>query len=190
MILKTTLKPVALFTFVAFTMLVSPVFALTAFDGDDVSENETGSPTSTLADTAQTAAVQENVISGDFGSVDWKSLVGQKLTITGEMVIVDTYDLARRGQVKVARNRLYVPTSQIDPNDANANENSFEGGSNVANVVKTQKFNDQATIIIDDGLSQQNVFPPTLFPELGKTCLLYTSPSPRDQRGSRMPSSA
>ena len=25
---------------------------------------------------------------------------------------------------------------------------------------------------------------------LGSTCLLYTSPSPRDQRGSRMPSSA
>ena len=25
---------------------------------------------------------------------------------------------------------------------------------------------------------------------LGKDCLLYTSPSPRDQRGSRMPSSA
>ena len=24
----------------------------------------------------------------------------------------------------------------------------------------------------------------------GKSCLLYTSPSPRDQRGSRMPSSA
>ena len=27
-------------------------------------------------------------------------------------------------------------------------------------------------------------------PGVGKTCLLYTSPSPRDQRGSRMPSSA
>ena len=26
--------------------------------------------------------------------------------------------------------------------------------------------------------------------ELGEVCLLYTSPSPRDQRGSRMPSSA
>jgi len=26
--------------------------------------------------------------------------------------------------------------------------------------------------------------------ELEKSCLLYTSPSPRDQRGSRMPSSA
>ena len=29
-----------------------------------------------------------------------------------------------------------------------------------------------------------------LFWPRGKTCLLYTSPSPRDQRGSRMPSSA
>ena len=28
-----------------------------------------------------------------------------------------------------------------------------------------------------------------VFPKFG-TCLLYTSPSPRDQRGSRMPSSA
>ena len=27
-------------------------------------------------------------------------------------------------------------------------------------------------------------------PELVRACLLYTSPSPRDQRGSRMPSSA
>ena len=30
----------------------------------------------------------------------------------------------------------------------------------------------------------------TLFSDLGDVCLLYTSPSPRDQRGSRMPSSA
>ena len=28
------------------------------------------------------------------------------------------------------------------------------------------------------------------FPQHAKCCLLYTSPSPRDQRGSRMPSSA
>ena len=30
----------------------------------------------------------------------------------------------------------------------------------------------------------------TAEPALGSVCLLYTSPSPRDQRGSRMPSSA
>ena len=29
-----------------------------------------------------------------------------------------------------------------------------------------------------------------VFSGVGKSCLLYTSPSPRDQRGSRMPSSA
>ena len=34
------------------------------------------------------------------------------------------------------------------------------------------------------------VGPKTLLPEHVKGCLLYTSPSPRDQRGSRMPSSA
>ena len=31
---------------------------------------------------------------------------------------------------------------------------------------------------------------PPIIDELAMTCLLYTSPSPRDQRGSRMPSSA
>ena len=70
------------------------------------------------------------VISGDLNSVDWSSMVGKKLTVTGDLVVVDTHDLARRGQVKVARNRLYVPTSQIDPNDADPNATSFEGGSN------------------------------------------------------------
>ena len=32
--------------------------------------------------------------------------------------------------------------------------------------------------------------PPTEILNLAESCLLYTSPSPRDQRGSRMPSSA
>ena len=38
---------------------------------------------------------------------------------------------------------------------------------------------------------EQDDFDPLLYPEVpGELCLLYTSPSPRDQRGSRMPSSA
>ena len=122
-----------------------------------------------LAIVSNQPAEQNRVIDGDLASVDWNSLVGQNVTIEGDLVIVDTYDLARRGQVKVARNRLYVPTSKIDPNDADANDNSFEGGSNVAQVVAAQKHNDKATIIIDDGSSRQNIFPPKLFPELGKT---------------------
>ena len=40
----------------------------------------------------------------------------------------------------------------------------------------------QADFIIADGPGSQT--------EVSRACLLYTSPSPRDQRGSRMPSSA
>ena len=109
------------------------------------------------------------VISGDLGSVDWRSMLGQEVTVTGDLVVVDTYDLVRRGQVKVARDRLYIPTNRFDPNDADPNATSFEGGSNVAKVTKAQKQNDEATIIIDDGSADENIFPPTLFPNLGKT---------------------
>ena len=41
-------------------------------------------------------------------------------------------------------------------------------------------FDDKVGIGIDSPLSQLDIY----------GCLLYTSPSPRDQRGSRMPSSA
>ena len=91
------------------------------------------------------------VITGDLNSVDWQSHVGKQVVIEGDLVIVDTYDLARRGQTKVARSRLHVPTTQVDPNDVNPDETSFEGGSNVAKVTEAQKRNDGASIIIDDG---------------------------------------
>ena len=109
------------------------------------------------------------VITGDLNSVDWKSHIGKQVVIRGDLMIVDTYDLARRGQIKVARNRLYVPTSHIDPNDTNPNDNSFEGGSNVAKVTEAQAGNDDASIVVDDVTADQNVFPLSLFPELGKT---------------------
>ncbi len=109
------------------------------------------------------------LINGDLDSVDWGSMLGREISVTGNLVVVDTFDLVRRGQVKVARDRLYIPTSKVDPNDADPNATSFEGGSNVAKVAKAQKFNDEATIILDDGSADQNIFPPALFPNLGKT---------------------
>lgn len=109
------------------------------------------------------------VIDGDLASVDWDSLIGREVNVSGDLVVVDTFDLIRRGQVKVARNRLYVPTGHVDPNDADPAATSFEGGSNVAKVVAAQKQNDKGTFIIDDGSAEQNIFPPTLFPELGGT---------------------
>ena len=109
------------------------------------------------------------VIDGDLGAVDWDSLIGREVIVKGDLMIVDTHDLVRRGQVKVARNRIYVPTGSIDPNDADPESNSFEGGSNVAKVVAAQKHNDNATITLDDGSAEQGIFPPKLFPELGGT---------------------
>ena len=43
---------------------------------------------------------------------------------------------------------------------------------------------------LDDGEDVQTAALRELEEELGLTCLLYTSPSPRDKRQSRMPSSA
>ncbi len=109
------------------------------------------------------------IISGDLTAVDWGSLVGRTVTVRGDLVVVDTYDLIRRGQIKVARHRIYVPTNRIDPNDADPEGTTSKGGSNVAKVTEMQKNNDKATLILDDGSAKENVFPPTLFPKLGKT---------------------
>ena len=107
-------------------------------------------------------------ITGDLNAVDWQSHVGKQIMIEGDLVIVDTYDLARRGQIKVARNRLLVPTSQVDPNDADPTATSSQGNSNVAKVIELQETNDRGSITVDDGRTEQNVFPLTLFPEIGK----------------------
>ena len=115
------------------------------------------------------AADDAVVISGELASVDWKTLLGQQVTIEGKLKIVDTHNLARYGEVTIARERLYVPTTQIDPNDSNPDGVSFEGGSNVAKVTQAQKQNNKATLTLDDGLDSQNLFPPKLFPELGNT---------------------
>lgn len=131
-----------------------------------ISSNKSLTPQTTQV--AFSPQVKGQVIDGDLSSVDWPSMLGQDVTVTGNLVVVDTFDLARRGRVVVARERLYIPTSSIDPNDADPDATSFEGGSNVAKVVAAQKFNDDATFVIDDGSSKQNVFPPALFPRLGK----------------------
>ena len=137
--------------------------------GDALSEAKVRQVVLTTITTDPGASQRPAVISGDFDSVDWNSMVGQDVTIKGNLMVADTFDLPRYGQIKVARERLFVPTSHIDPNDADPDAVSYEGGSNVAEVTKAQKYNDKATITIDDGSAKQNIFPPALFPGLGKT---------------------
>ena len=55
------------------------------------------------------------------------------------------------------------------------------------------KLKEQLSIFIQAARSRKESLDHVLLfgpPGLGKTCLLYTSPSPRDKRQSRMPSSA
>ena len=51
----------------------------------------------------------------------------------------------------------------------------------------TPEFTVSGTVGYTNQLADTN---PERIPEVSYSCLLYTSPSPRDQRGSRMPSSA
>ncbi len=156
-----------LFVICAITLLAF-IQWLPAVERNAVATTDSASKISPVAFTTNDSDEDRVVIDGDLNVIDWKSLVGQKVTVPGDLVVVDTHDLARRGQVVVARERLYVPTTQIDPNDADPNETSFEGGSNVAKVVGSQKYNEKATIILDDGSPRENIFPPGLFPDLGK----------------------
>ena len=120
------------------------------------------------ANESKSSDVSSFVIRGDLSEVDWQKHVGKQVVIEGDLVIVDTYDLARRGQITVSRNRLFVPTSQIDPNDQDADGTTSVGGSNSAAVVEAQSRNRRSSIMIDDAVTDQNVFPPPLFPTLGK----------------------
>lgn len=142
----------------------SPGEAL-ASNGDAVMPPESTSQPSEAASSNQ----RHVVIRGDLQAVDWKSMIGKQVRIEGTLEVVDTYDLVRYGEVKVARERLRIPTSYIDPNDADAKGVSFNGGSNVAKVVAAQKSNDKGILVIDDGAGGENIFPPKLFPELGRS---------------------
>ena len=80
--------------------------------------------------------------------------------------------------------------SETDPYDFGS---LADGGSRLHTFFVTNNGGESATGITENGLAgDYSIF--GAFPGAGgtctTTCLLYTSPSPRDQRGSRMPSSA
>ena len=81
-----------------------------------------------------------------------------------------------------------------EPDDAVANDRNMfmkEAGKLRMTVKKKQQQFREAFAkkypVGSGGDEEASIKPPM---ELNEICLLYTSPSPRDQRGSRMPSSA
>ena len=78
-----------------------------------------------------------------------------------------------------------------------AEVHEYEGGGPTDGVLLTDMARDRGEDFVEDDRSAE-IMPEQvdalgmtiLTPEELGVCLLYTSPSPRDQRGSRMPSSA
>ena len=80
--------------------------------------------------------------------------------------------------------------SGTDPDGTNPGEDGDTGGSDDATPLYLPSIGlaKQAGVGVPSGDNFDVTF--TLVWENTGNCLLYTSPSPRDQRGSRMPSSA
>ena len=68
-------------------------------------------------------------------------MVGREVVLR-DLVVVDTYSLGRRGQLTLARDRLFIPTEVIDPNDVDPSGNAFEGGQNVGSVIAMDTIDD------------------------------------------------
>ncbi|WP_404307044.1 ExeM/NucH family extracellular endonuclease [Neorhodopirellula lusitana] len=98
--------------------------------------------------------------------IDWGSLEGMLVRLTGDMVVTDTHDLTRYGQVTLSANdRLYVPTEYIDPNDSEPSGTSTSGDGNVSKVRATDVENKSHSIILDDGSAEQNPSKMFLLPQ-------------------------
>ena len=87
-----------------------------------------------------------------------------------------------------------IPLNQI-PNDRSSIEGNNIRGKYWTIADETGKEVSRDVDIDESKYTQlvpefENTYFKEVYETLSKSCLLYTSPSPRDQRGSRMPSSA
>ena len=118
--------------------------------------------------------------------------------------IINTFEsTARNLKVKLELNK--VKGGNIDPRRGldvivNLIDKAVDSGSNICliiipNFMKQQYKKIKEKALLDSRIVCQVAVDRTLQKKnaqsiVTKICLLYTSPSPRDQRGSRMPSSA
>ena len=117
------------------------------------------------------------------------SATNLKIRVTrDEYRLEDDHPLRRKKSLDFKHNKSGKQSSNSNKNQSGSNKlQQFLKETNVK-LVKTKIEYDFSAIF---EASNKNIQPrnKTTFIE-PKSCLLYTSPSPRDQRGSRMPSSA
>lgn len=78
---------------------------------------------------------------------------------TQQLVVTETHNLGRYGELTLSPKRLYQPTETIDLNDEDPNIHSFHGKSNVGAITAQQAINDQHRIVLNDWLSTENPDP-------------------------------
>ncbi len=94
--------------------------------------------------------------------IPWESFEGMLVRFANDMIVADTYDLGRYGQVTLSADQLpFIPTNYIDPNDQQPEGNTSQGNQNAAQIKAAEEEIQQRTITLDDGLTVQN--PATVF---------------------------
>ncbi|PLS67567.1 MAG: hypothetical protein CV045_12870, partial [Cyanobacteria bacterium M5B4] len=89
---------------------------------------------------------------------DLERFEGMRVTFPQTLTVTENFNLARFGELQLsADGRRFQPTEFIDPNDNPRSGTNFTGNSNVAAVTAQQDLNNRRAIILDDGLSGQNV---------------------------------
>ncbi|EMI52473.1 extracellular nuclease [Rhodopirellula sallentina SM41] len=110
----------------------------------------------------QIVAVKPAELPFDGDAIDWEDYDGRLVRFTDDMIVTDTHDLARYGQVTLsASERLYVPTELIDPNDPEPTGESTSGSENVAAIRAAETRDQNRSIVLDDGSAKEN--PQSLF---------------------------
>ena len=109
-----------------------------------------------------------------------------------------TFEKHRTGDEKPSLGAVTVMTSDEEAVERASTVNALASGvwftrdltNEPSNILTTTEFADRLEALAALGVKVE-VLEEDALEKLGmRTCLLYTSPSPRDQRGSRMPSSA
>ena len=106
-------------------------------------------------------------ILGSLHEIDWETYEGVLVQFPGRLFVVDHYNLARYGQLTLARDMLQVPTNQMDPDGDEAASSTSKTVNGVDAIRAQQQNNRQGVVIVDDGINAQNRFPIPLIPELG-----------------------
>lgn len=74
------------------------------------------------------------------------------------MVVTDNFNVSRYGELTLSVNDILdIPTQFTDPNDVDPTDNTHSGSSNVAAINAVQQSNQDNSIIMEDGSTDQNV---------------------------------